>query len=254
MDLELAGAAVLITGAASGIGRATAAAFAREGARVGLLDSNRSALAECERELRESGAEVVAVPSDMTAESSVAAAVAEIAERFGGIDVAVGCAGISGPFGRPIEEITLAEWDAVLAVNVTGQFLLAKHVVPVLRRASHPGIVFLASDSSFVAAPGMVPYNASKGAVLQLTRALAVDLAPDGIRVNCVCPSVVDTPMAQTDLGIAPGGFAGVDYPVQSPQEVAAHVLYLASRVSRPVNGTSLVSDFGYLARSSFPA
>lgn len=110
----------------------------------------------------------------------------------------------------------------------------------------------LASDSSFVAAPGMVAYNASKGAVLQLVRALSVDLGPRGIRVNCVCPSVVDTPMARADLGDAALDHA--DFPVQRPADVAAHVLYLASPISRPVNGTALVSDFGYLARSSFPA
>ena len=151
-----------------------------------------------------------------------------------------------------MDAISLEAWNAVLAVNVTGPFLAVKHALEYLRRAEHPAIVLMGSDSGFVAAPGMVPYNASKGAVVQLTRALATDLASDGIRVNCVCPSIVDTPMARRDLDV--GDFTRVDYPVQSPEEVARHVLYLCSAVSRPVNGTTLVSDFGYLARSSFPA
>lgn len=255
MELQLAGRSVLVTGAASGIGRACALAFAAEGAAVALLDRDARGLASVERELRASGAgAVVAVPVDVTDEESVSAAVAAAATALGTVDAVVTCAGISGPFGSPVDEIALADWNAVLAVNVTGPFLVVKHVLRHLRQADSPAIVLLASDSSFVAAPGMVPYNASKGAVLQLMRALSVDLAADGVRVNAVCPSIVDTPMARADLGVEPGGFASADFPVQSPDEVARHVLYLASPASRPVNGHALVSDFGYLARSSFPA
>lgn len=255
MELQLAGRSVLVTGAASGIGRACALAFAAEGAAVALLDRDARGLASVERELRASGAgAVVAVPVDVTDEESVSAAVAAAATAFGTVDAVVTCAGISGPFGSPVDEIALTDWNAVLAVNVTGPFLVVKHVLRHLRQADSPAIVLLASDSSFVAAPGMVPYNASKGAVLQLMRALSVDLAADGVRVNAVCPSIVDTPMARADLGVEPGGFASADFPVQSPDEVARHVLYLASPASRPVNGHALVSDFGYLARSSFPA
>lgn len=255
MELRLAGRSVLVTGAASGIGRACALAFAAEGAAVALLDRDARGLASVERELRASGAgAVVAVPVDVTDEESVSAAVAAAATALGTVDAVVTCAGISGPFGSPVDEIALTDWNAVLAVNVTGPFLVVKHVLRHLRQADSPAIVLLASDSSFVAAPGMVPYNASKGAVLQLMRALSVDLAADGVRVNAVCPSIVDTPMARADLGVEPGGFASADFPVQSPDEVARHVLYLASPASRPVNGHALVSDFGYLARSSFPA
>jgi NAD(P)-dependent dehydrogenase (short-subunit alcohol dehydrogenase family) len=255
MELQLAGRSVLVTGAASGIGRACALAFAVEGAAVALLDRDARGLASVERELRASGAvAVVAVPVDVTDEESVSAAVAATATALGTVDAVVTCAGISGPFGSPVDEIALTDWNAVLAVNVTGPFLVVKHALRHLRRAESPAVVLLASDSSFVAAPGMVPYNASKGAVLQLMRALSVDLAADGVRVNAVCPSIVDTPMARADLGVEPGGFASADFPVQSPDEVARHVLYLASPASRPVNGHALVSDFGYLARSSFPA
>lgn len=253
MDLELRGRVAIVTGGASGIGAACAAALASEGALVAVLDRNAPAgEAVAERLRQRHGARAIFLTADVTSEDDMRSAVARVVGEFGGIDVVVGAAGISGPFGKDITEIEAADFDAVLAVNVRGPFLLAKHTADHLARAEHPAMVLIASDSSFVAAPGMVPYNASKGAVLQLTRALSVDLAGRGIRVNCVCPSVVNTPMARADLGVA--DFADADFPVQSADQVAAHVLYLASPVSAPVNGTSLVSDFGYLARSSFPA
>lgn len=251
MDLGLTSSVAIVTGAASGIGAACARALHAEGARVGLLDRDREAGEALAARL---GAGALFVEADVTDEDALRAAIDAVAERFGALDAVVCCAGVSGPFGRGIEEIAVAEWNAVLAVNATGAFLSVKHALRHLRAAATPAIVLLASDSSFVAAPGMVPYNASKGALLQLTRALSVDLAQDGIRVNCVCPSVVDTPMARADLQVEAGGLAALGFPVQSPDDVARHVAYLASPASRPINGHALVSDFGYLARSSFPA
>lgn len=193
--------------------------------------------------------------ADVTDEEAIAAAVDLIAERQGGIDVVVGCAGISGPFGASIEKIPVAEFTNVFAVNTAGQFLLAKHTLRHLRGSAVPSVVFIASDSAYVAAPGMAPYCASKAAVVQLARALSVDFADEGIRFNCVCPSVVDTAMSRADLGAAgaePAG--GSEMPVQSPDDIATHVLYLASPRSQPVNGHAVVSDYGYSARSAFPA
>ncbi|SDW61742.1 dihydroanticapsin dehydrogenase [Amycolatopsis xylanica] len=235
MRLDLAGKAVLVTGAASGIGLACVRAFQAEGARVAALD-----LAPVD--------DVVAVQADVTDERSVAAAVGVVAERFGGLDVVVGCAGISGPVGTGAAETSAAEFAAVLAVNVTGQFLVVKHAAPWLT-ASQGSVVLLASDSAFTSAPGMVPYCASKGAVVAMTRALAVDLP--GVRVNCVCPSVVDTPMSRGDLGDVLDDPA---FPVQAPEDVASHVLYLASARSRTVNGQAVLADYGVSARSGFPA
>ncbi|QWF85366.1 SDR family NAD(P)-dependent oxidoreductase [Amycolatopsis sp. CA-230715] len=239
MRLDLEGKAVLVTGAASGIGLACARAFLAEGARVGMVDRGT---------VRPLGGETIAVRADVTDERALGDAVAEVALRFGGLDAVIGCAGVSGPVGTPLAETTAEEFSAVLAVNVTGQFLLAKLARPWLPRGTG-AVVLLASDSAFTCAPGMVPYCASKGAVVALTRALAVEL--DGVRVNCVCPSVTDTPMARADLGDV---LADPGFPVQTADDVAQHVLYLASERSRTVNGQALLADFGVSARSGFPA
>ncbi|TCO59878.1 SDR family NAD(P)-dependent oxidoreductase [Actinocrispum wychmicini] len=253
MRLDLAGKAVLVTGAASGIGSACARAFLAEGARVGLID--RSPIPPLvgdftDEPVRQFGGldgEVVAVQADVTDEQALASAVDTVAQRFGRLDVVVGCAGISGPVGTPVAETTAEDFATVLAVNVTGQFLLVKHCLPWL--APGASVVFLASDSAFVCAPGMAPYCASKGALVTLTKALAVEL--DGVRVNCVCPSVVDTPMSRGDLGDA---LDDPEFPVQATDDVAQHVLYLASARSRTVNGQAVLADFGVSARSGFPA
>ena len=231
MRTELAGKAVLVTGGASGIGLACVQAFRAEGARVAVVD-------------RAPGADVRA---DVTDEAALAAAVETVARELGGLDVVVGCAGISGPVGKPLAAISAADVATVFAVNVTGQFLLVKHALPWL--AEGGAVVLLGSDSAFTAAPGMAPYCASKGAVVALTRALAVELP--GVRVNCVCPSVVDTPMARADLGPVLDAPA---FPVQSADDVARQVLFLASPASRPVNGQALLADFGMSSRSAFPA
>jgi len=248
MELELAGRTALITGAASGIGRATARALAAEGMRVALLDRDGGVLREAASGCRDA----VLLVADVTDEEQVAAAVRAGASELGGLDAVVCCAGISGPVGAGIEDVSLAEWNAVFAVNVTGAFLVLRHALPALRAAGEASVILLSSDSGFVASPGMTPYCASKAALVQFARALSVDLAGTGIRVNTVAPSVVDTPMSRGDLG--EHALDAPDFPVQTADEVAAHVAYLVSPRSRAVNGTTLLSDFGYTARSGFPA
>jgi len=249
MELGLRGRTALVTGAAGGIGSAAARALIAEGARVALLDRDAGSLAALARDLGDA-ASIHAV--DVTDEHRVASAVADAVERWGGLDVVIGCAGISGPVGTPLAETSLADWDAVFSVNARGPFLVLRAAIPALRRSDAASVVLVASDSALVAAAGMAPYCASKAAVLHLARAASVELAEDGIRVNAVCPSIVDTPMSRGDLEV--DDFAVAAYPVQSAAEVAAQLVFLASPVSRPVNGASLVSDFGYTARSNFPA
>ncbi|WP_431073866.1 SDR family NAD(P)-dependent oxidoreductase [Microbacterium phyllosphaerae] len=248
MDLQLHDTTALITGAASGIGRETALALAAEGVRVALLDRDGESLAEVARRCDDA----VVLVADVTDEAQVDRAVATAVGALGGLDAVVCCAGISGPVGSPIDEISLGEWNAVFAVNVTGAFLVVSAALPALRAADAASVVLISSDSAFVASAGMVPYCASKAALVQFGRALSVDLAGDGIRVNTVAPSIVDTPMSRGDLGAET--FAAPSFPVQTAEEVASHVVYLVSSRSRAINGTTVVSDFGYSARSGFPA
>ena len=250
MDLGIEDRVVMVTGAAGGIGRETARTLAAEGCRLVLADLRRPDVEGLDP------GRTLAVATDVTDEASLAAAVGAAERRFGGLDVVVGCHGVSGPVGTPLEAVSADRWRHVLDVNATGSFLLLRAAAPLLRRGRDAVVVLVASDSALVAAPGMAPYCASKAAVLQLARAASVDLAPD-VRVVAVCPSVVDTPMSRGDLGVDAGasdGFDGAGFPVQRPEEVAAAVAYLSSPRARAVNGTALVSDFGYGARSGFPA
>jgi NAD(P)-dependent dehydrogenase (short-subunit alcohol dehydrogenase family) len=289
MELGIAGRGALVTGAAGGIGRAVAEALAAEGARVALVD--RVAPEEHAARMRAGGADAVAIGADVTDELQVSSAVAAAVAAFGGLHIVVGCAGISGPVGTALTDTTLADWRAVFDVNVTGSFLLLKHALPVLAatvqanavqantlqantvqfstlqantlqadavqsstlqaETEQASAVLVASDSALVVAPGMAAYCASKAAVLQLVKAASVE--NERVRVNAICPSIVDTPMSRGDLGLT-AGFAGVDYPVQTAAEVAAEIVFLCSPWARAVDGAALVSDFGYTARSNFPA
>ncbi|SNS23621.1 NAD(P)-dependent dehydrogenase, short-chain alcohol dehydrogenase family [Geodermatophilus saharensis] len=249
MDLHLTNRVALVTGGASGIGRACVDALLAEGARVAVLD--RSADGETVVDgLRQRGLPVEFVQADVTVEAEVADAVARTVDSFGRLDTVLGCAGVSGPVGTLAADVSERDWDRVMAVNVKGNFLVAKHSIPRLAGSDVGTMVFIASDSALVGFEGMTPYCTSKGAVLQLTRALSVD--HPGIRVNCLCPGVVDTPMSRADLG-RPQGFAGVGLPVMQPEQIAAHAAFLASPVSAPINGSPIVSDFGYVARSALP-
>jgi dihydroanticapsin dehydrogenase len=233
---------------------AVAAAFLREGAKVGIISRTQKTV---ERALAGALAgpdsPVFAAVADVSDESSLAEAVLDLTTRLGGLDHVVASAGVEGEMGASVEEVTAQGFRDVLNVNVLGTFLLIKQATPYLKMASEASVTIIGSDSGFVAAPGMLAYNASKGAIVQLTRALSYELFEDAkIRVNSVCPSIVDTPMAHRGLGV--DSFDGAPYPVHTPDDVAWSVLFLSSPLSRTINGVSLMSDFGYSARSSFPA
>ena len=248
MELQLRGRCALVTGAAGGIGRAVAQALTAEGVRVALLDRSAAGLAKTAALCAGS----VPVIADVTDEAALAEAVADAVAALGALHTVVCCAGISGPVGKGIEQTSLAEWQDVFAVNVTGAFLVLRAALPALRVAPAASVVLVASDSAFVASPGMAPYCASKAALVQFGRALSVDLAGDDVRVTTVSPSIVDTPMSRGDLGDA--AFTAPSFPVQSAEEIAAHVVYLSSTRARAVNGSGILSDFGYSVRSGFPA
>ena len=235
MSNRLQGRRILITGAASGIGRRTAELFAAEGAALTLLDCDRKRLAEVARET--GGA---AVEADVSQEASVLRAVDQGASAMGGIDGVVNAAGIV--IHGSVLDVGLADWQLVLGVNLTGTYLVVRCCLPWLAKAPFATIVNIASGQGLLPNnPGMTAYAASKGGVVNLTRALAAELAPS-IRVNSVCPGMVDTPMTaglERDLDrYALGRIA-------EPLEIAQAILFLTSTESSFVTGAALAIDGG---------
>jgi NAD(P)-dependent dehydrogenase (short-subunit alcohol dehydrogenase family) len=237
----------LVTGGGSGIGAATVARLRRDGMRVAALDVDADALARIDADHR--------VVADVGSEPGLAAAVDEAAAALGGLDVAVACAGVASR--GTAADTTVEEWERVFAVNVRGVFLTAKAAIPHLRRAGGGAIVVVASQLGLVAAANAAAYCASKGAAVMLTRALAVDHAAEGIRVNCVCPGPTETPLLETYFADARDPAAErVRYEqaqlhgrLVGPAEIADAIAYLASPGASSTIGAALVVDGGYTIR-----
>ena len=245
-DGRLAGKVALVTGGGSGIGRAVCTRFAEEGADVVVTSRTAEHVQAVAEELG-----VVGFTLDVGDRDSVAAGVCRVVERFGRIDVLSNNAGIELPHGPGVVDTTDEEWERVMRVNVTGCFRACREALP--HMPSGGSIVNMASINSFIAWPNDVPYTTSKGAVLQFTRALALEVAPHGIRVNCVCPGIIDTPLTDSFLELADDAEAlRREYEAVSPlnrmgrpREVADCVLFLASDEASFVTGAALVVDGG---------
>ncbi len=252
------GRVALVTGGASGIGLAIAERFAEEGARVAILDRENEAGESASSKIRSFGGICEFIHADVSEESDAVHAINQTAERFQGIDHVVNNAGIV--LVKGIEECTAEEWDHVLAVNLKSVFLTVKYALRWLRRSSQPSVVNIGSVSSFIGQQGTPAYVASKGGVLLLSKALALDLAPHGIRVNCVCPGITDTPMFRFHVNTTPDPEQTLRQrfnrvPLRrplAPREIADSVLYLAGAESSGVTGTSLVVDAGYTAAAEW--
>ncbi len=250
---RLDGKVALITGAASGIGAACATRFAREGAAIAGLDLQKPVdPAAWEAVCSAAPASLFRDGLDVRDEEAVAAAVRGAASRLGRIDVLVNAAGVMT--AGPAHELDAGEWDRVVDINLKGSFLVAKHVLAVMLPQGSGSIVHLASVEGLEGMSASLAYNASKGGVVLMTRNMAIDYGPAGIRVNCLCPGLIDTPLVAL---LAQPALRGVRDQMQSwhalgrlgrPEEVAAAALFLASDEASFVTGHALVVDGGWMA------
>lgn len=245
--MTFAGRVGLITGAGSGIGRATARLFAERGGAVVAADVNRAAAEETAALVRAAGGRGEGAGCDVTRAEDVEAALGAARRAFGRLDIVVNCAGILRV--APLEETSQKEWDEVLAVNLTGAFLLTRAALRVLREGGGGAIVHIASRAAIRAKEGHGAYAASKAGILQLTQMAAVEGAPHGIRVNCVCPGFIDTPMTRGsyDIDAAIAAWNAV-CPLRrpgTPQDVAKAMLFLASDDAAFITGVALPVDGG---------
>ena len=246
----------LITGGGSGIGRSTALLFAAEGAAVVIADLNEAAGREVEQQISAQGGRALFAPADVTRDQDCRR-VAELALRnFGAIHVLFNNAGIIRR--ASVVELSEEDWDRVMNVNVKSMFLLCRQVIPLMAQSRGGSIINMASGWGLSGGPRAAAYCASKGAVVLLTKAMAVDHGPQNIRVNCICPGDTDTAMLRSEaqqLGEAAGRFLAeaARRPLGRlgrPEEIAQAALYLASDSSSFVTGTALVVDGGGLAGS----
>ncbi|HET7226567.1 MAG TPA: glucose 1-dehydrogenase [Candidatus Eisenbacteria bacterium] len=253
---RLDGKAAVVTGAALGIGRATAELFAREGARVAVTDVLEDDGRKLVDALRARGATAEFWRLDVSHERDVERVLADVVQRFGRLDVLVNNAGIGGA-SRPTDQITEQEWDQVMAVNVKGVFFCTKHAIAHMRRTGGGSIVNISSIYGLVGAVDAPPYHASKGAVRLMTKTDALFYARDNIRVNSVHPGFIWTPMVQNFLAKADDPAAArkaIDdlHPLGhmgEAEDIAYGILYLSCGESKFVTGSELVIDGGYTAR-----
>jgi NAD(P)-dependent dehydrogenase (short-subunit alcohol dehydrogenase family) len=242
----LAGKTAFVTGGAGGIGQAICERFAREGAEVIAADLNQSAV------------DIVGVEYleyDVTNEGTVIATFEQLLRTWGKLDILVNAAGIE--IEKTIEHTSLEEWNRIFAVNVTGMFLTSKYALPLLRQSEGASVINFGSYDGYIADPGLAAYCATKGAVHALTKAMACDHGPEGIRVNAICPGYVDTPMLQSFFGQS-GDIETLKKAVRDvhpmrtygqPEDIANLVNWLASDEARYAAGQLWVIDGGLSAQ-----
>ena len=256
--MRLSDKVCLVTGAASGIGRGLALRLAAEGAAVVVVDV-ADAVAATAAAIEDTGGRALAVVGSVAAEENAAGFVAAATRAFGGLDILCNVAGIM-PLGTVVTQ-SLADWERTLAVNLTGAFLCAKYAIPAMEARGAGSIVNIASVVGILGHNGLAAYTASKGGLIALTRAMAVDHAPQRIRVNCICPGTIDTGILRDYLGtvadvdVAMAGFRA-NHPlgrIGTPDDVAGAALYLASDEAAFVTGATFMIDGGYTIGKTQP-
>jgi NAD(P)-dependent dehydrogenase (short-subunit alcohol dehydrogenase family) len=257
MTGRLAGKVALITGAGSGIGRAAAELYAAEGAACAVLDLREDAAAETVEKIGAAGGKAFALGADVTAAGEVTAAVDRVVTEFGRLDVLYNNAGTNS--SGSVADATEEDWDRCFGVNVKGTFLCSRAAIPHLAQADSAAIVNQGSVAALVGVPNFAAYCAAKGAVVALTRSMAIDLAGRRIRVNAICPGTVHTPLMEPMLrargdGDLETGIARtvVKYPIGrlgTPEEIAKVALFLASEEASVVTGAVLTADGGMTAQ-----
>jgi len=246
MSKQLTGKTAFVTGGSGGIGAAICERFANEGARVIAADIHPPGSTLNGVEFRE---------YDVTSEAIVISTFAELEQQWEQLDILVNAAGIE--IEKTIEDTTLEEWNRIFAINVTGMFLTSKHALPLLRKSTAASVINFGSYDGYIADPGLAAYCATKGAVHALTRAMACDHGPEGIRVNAICPGYVNTPMLQSFFGES-GDIESLKQAVRDvhplrtfgePADVANLVNWLASDEARYASGQLWVLDGGLSAQ-----
>lgn len=251
---RLAGRAALVTGGGSGIGRAIAAAFAREGAKVAVVGRRRDKLDETLHELQAHGGEALAIACDVAKSRDAEKAVLEAAATFGSLNVLVNSAGVLHV--STVEGISEEEWDRLLEINLKGPFLMSRAALGEFRKAGGGTIVNIGSVLGLVGMKDRAAYCASKGGVTLLTKAMALDHAHEKVRVNCICPSIVETELVAGLFAASPAGetarqarIAGIPLGrMGRPEDVAEMAVFLASEESSWLTGAAIPLDGGLSA------
>jgi NAD(P)-dependent dehydrogenase (short-subunit alcohol dehydrogenase family) len=247
-----------VSGAASGMGEAIACLFASEGAAVALVDVQTDKGRAVAERIRNDGGNAIFIECDVRNEDQVKSSIEQTVQSLGGLSTIVNCAGIVQV--RQLHELDVADWDRLMDVNVKSIFLSVKHGVAHLKKNARSYIVNIGSVGSFVAQSSTPAYTASKGAVMQLSKSIALDYAADGVRCNCVCPGITDTPMFREHMDCGADPEAAIRARLRrvpmgvalTPHDIARSVLYFSCEDSAGVTGTTLIIDGGYLAAAEW--